>query len=328
MLNVAVIGTGTLGKSHVANFAQIDGCQVRRVYDVVAEAAQECSEQVGAEVASDAKECYADDIDVVVVTTPTSYHAEYCVQAAQAGKHIFCEKPMTRTVEQGEEIMAAVAEAGVTMTVGHVVRLFPEYAQATKMIKSGELGKIGMVRMTRINTMPRGSHSWFQDFEASGGVFLDMSIHDVDWLLWTFGKPERIYMKGLWEHMPKLDYALCTLRFPDGTIAHVEGSWADLGLFRTNFEITGSEGLLAHDSTANVTLTVQKRATEGTGAAEVQVPASPAYKSPYLMEDELFIEALQTGGPPPVSVSEALEAVKVALAGLQSAQTGEVVEYQ
>lgn len=327
MLNVAVIGTGTLGKLHAANFAQIDGCQVKRVYDVLPEAAQECGEQVGAEVATEVQQCYGNDIDVVVVTTPTPDHAKLCMQAAQAGKHIFCEKPLARTVEQGEAILAAVQQAGVTMMVGHVLRLFPEYAKAREMINNGQLGKIGMVRMTRINTMPSG-HSWFQDFAASGGVFLDMSIHDVDWLLWTFGKPERIYMKGLWEHMPKLDYALCTFRFPGGTIAHVEGSWADLGLFRTNFEIAGSEGLLAHDSTANATLTVQKRAAEGAPADEAQVPASPAYKSPYLTEDELFIEALRTGAPLPVTVSEALEAVKVALAALRSARTGEVVEYQ
>ena len=327
MLNVAVVGTGTLGSSHAANFAQIDGCQVKRVYDVLPEASQKCAELVGAEVAGDVAECYGDDIDVVVVTTPTPFHAQYCVQAAQAGKHIFCEKPLARTIEQGEEVITAVEAAGVTMTVGHVLRLFPEYATAHEMIVNGELGNIGMVSMTRINTMP-GGNSWFGDFEASGGVLFDMSIHDIDWLLWTFGKPERIYMKGLCEHMPKLDYALCTLRFPGGTIAHLEGSWADLGLFRTSFEIAGSEGLLSHDSTANVTLTVQKRTTEEAAADEVQVPSSPAYKSQYLIEDELFIEAIRTGGPPPVSVSEALEAIKVAQAALRSAQSGAVVQYQ
>ena len=99
MINVAVIGTGRLGSRHAANFAQIHGCRVKRVYDRVAESAKSCAEPLGAEVASDFGQCLADDIDAVVVVTPTDVHAEYCIKAAQAGKHIFCETPMTRTLQ-------------------------------------------------------------------------------------------------------------------------------------------------------------------------------------------------------------------------------------
>lgn len=323
MINVAVIGTGGLGSRHAANFAQIDGCRVKRVYDIVAENAENCAEPLGAEVASDFDQCLTDDIDAIVVVTPTDVHAQYCIKAAQAGKHIFCEKPMTRTLDEADQVVETVEAAGVKMMVGQVLRFFPEYQTARQMVQEGQLGNVGMIRMARINLMPRG---WFADLQRSGGVILDMIIHDFDWLLWTLGPPERIYARGLYEQLPALDYALCTLRFPSGTVAFVEGSWADAAGFRTSFEITGSGGLLAHESTESTTLVAQRR-----GGDEVDesayLPMTPTAKSPYQIEEELFIAAVENDVEPPVTVQDGHEAVKLALAVLESAQTECVVDY-
>jgi len=175
MINVAVVGTGALGSLHAANFAQIDGCRVKRVYDIVAENAENCAEPLGAEVASDFDQCLADDIDAIAVVTPTDVHAQYCIRAAQAGKHIFCEKPMARTVDEADQVVAAVEAAGVKMMVGHVLRFFPEYQTARQMIQEGQLGNVGMIRMARINLMPG---DWYGDLQRSGGVILDMIIHE------------------------------------------------------------------------------------------------------------------------------------------------------
>ncbi len=323
MISVAVIGTGGLGSRHAANFAQIDGCRVKRVYDIVAENAENCAEPLGAEVASDFDQCLTDDIDAIVVVTPTDVHAEYCIKAAQAGKHIFCEKPMTRTLDEADQVVEIVEAAGVKMMVGQVLRFFPEYQTARQMVQEGQLGHVGMIRMARINLMPGG---WYCDLQRSGGVILDMIIHDFDWLLWTLGPPERIYAQGLYEQLPALDYALCTFRFSQGTIAFVEGSWADATGFRTSFEITGSGGLLAHDSTESTTLVAQRR-----GGDEVDesayLPMTPAAKSPYQIEEELFITAVEDNLEPPVTVQDGREAVKLALAVLESAKTEGVVDY-
>ncbi len=323
MLNIALIGAGTMGQMHAGNYTEIEGCRVAKVYDLVPEAAKTAAADIGAQAVSDVAEAYADDIDIVAVTCPTPHHAEYCCQAADAGKHIFCEKPLSRTIQQGEQIVKAVSDAGVIMMVGHVVRFFPEYATATELVKSGAIGDVGMVRTTRINTMPLGTDGWFQDYEQSGGVTLDMIIHDFDWLLWTFGKPKTVYSRALYQHMPTLDYSLTSIRFESGAIAHVEGSWADLGTFRTSFEIAGSNGLIEHDSTQNATLTVQQRQIEE-GLAGVQVPSSPA-KSPYLIEDELFIEAVAKGNQAPISVDDAFDSLRLALAACESAETDEVI---
>ncbi len=324
MLNIAIAGAGTLGSDHARNFAGIDGCQIVAVYDVVEEAAKRLAAQVGGEPTTDESRLYRDDVDIVVVTTPTIFHADYCIKAAKAGKHIFCEKPLARTLEQGEQIVQAVRKAGVKMMVGHVLRFFPEYVRARELVQNGTIGTVGMVRMSRINTLPGGPGSWFTRYDWSGGVVLDMSIHDLDWLLWTFGPVQRVYAQGLYKRLPNLDYALMSLRFESGAIAHVEGSWADLGAFRQSFEIAGSGGLIEYDSTRTVTLNVQVRGAEGELEA-VQRPSSPAPKSPYLLEDEHFIQCLKQDREPAVTVEDAFESMRLALACLESIEQGKVV---
>lgn len=324
MLNIALIGAGTMGRMHADNFARIEGCRVTSVYDQLPQAARAVADQVGAQAVPDPQGALADDVDVVVVACPTPQHAQYCCMAAEAGKHVFCEKPLARTLDQGERIVEAVGRAGVGMMVGHVVRFFPEYAAATAEVHSGAVGKVGMVRTSRINTLPGGPGSWFRDYQMSGGVTLDMVVHDLDWLLWTFGKATTVCSRSLYRRMPDLDYSLSSIRFAGGAIAHVEGSWADVGAFRTSFEIAGSNGLIEHDSTENSTLLVQRRGSED-GLAATQVPASPS-KSPYLIEAEAFIEAVTTSTAPPVTVEDAFAALELALAACRSAETGETVK--
>ncbi len=326
MLSVAICGAGGLGTRHAENFRAIPETQVTLVYDVVEDAAAALAEKVGARVATEEGELFGDDVDVLVVTTPTPLHSYYTLKAAEAEKHVLCEKPMCRTLEQGEAMLEAVLDSGITFMVGHVLRWFPQYARANALITAGEIGEVGVARTSRINTMPAGSGNWFQDYALSGGCTLDMTIHDFDWLLWTFGPAERVYSVGAQRQMPPLDYGLTTIRFESGAIAHAEGSWADTGAFRTSFDVAGSDGLLRHDSTQMSTLTIQRRAGEE-GRAAVQVPASPAAKSPYMMEDEHFVQCIITGEEPTVTVDEALDAVDLALAALRSNEAGgEVVE--
>ncbi len=326
MLKVAICGAGGLGTRHAENFNAIPETDVTLVHDIVEDAAAELAEKVGARVASEESEVFGEDVDVLVVATPTPDHAYYTIKGAEAGKHVFCEKPMCRTVEQGEEMLDAVLDAGITFMVGHVVRFFPQYARAHALIDTGEIGEVGVARTSRINTMPGGRDNWFQDYALSGGVTLDMTIHDFDWLLWTFGPAERVYSVGAPRQMPLLDYGLTTIRFESGAIAHAEGSWADTGAFRTSFDVAGSGGLLKHDSTQMSTLTIQRRATEA-GQESVQVPSSPAVKSPYMIEDEHFVRCIMTGEEPAITADEALDAVELALAACQSNEAGgEVVE--
>ena len=158
--------------------------------------------------------------DVIDICLPTDVHPEYAHKAIAAGKPLFLEKPIARTIVEAEEIVEAAAKAGVTLMIGHVVRFFPEFALARKMVLEGAVGKPAAIRTRRGGGAPKGSLGWFMDHERSGGVLLDLAIHDFDWLQWTFGKVKFLYSRSLGAQTGQgPDYALTTLTFESGAVA-------------------------------------------------------------------------------------------------------------
>jgi predicted dehydrogenase len=308
-----------MGSRQVVNFSAAGCSRVTRVFDLDAEAARRAASPVDAEVAPSVEACFGDDIDLVVIATPTPDHVPLCLRAMEAGKHVFCEKPLARSLAEGEKAVAAAQREGVKLGVGHVVRFFPAYRTAHDLIQAGGIGRVGMARLSRLNRIPS---AWYADYARSGGVLNDLSLHDLDWLVWTFGMPERVYAQNRRQDLPHLDYGLAVLRFAGGEIAHVEGSWADLTGFSTSFDIAGSGGLLRHDSRQGLSLSMQKRGA--TGAAAV-IPGAPEPRSPYVVQAELFVHSILRDFEPPVSGEEGLASLRVSLACLQSAETGQVV---
>ncbi len=203
------------------------------------------------------------DIDIVDVCLPTPLHVPAALQALGAGKHLLLEKPMARTTADCDQIIAVAERAGTTAMVAQVVRYFPEYANAHRHVKAGAVGTPAVIRAARLGMHPKaGWNNWYADQSASGGVILDLIVHDFDWLLWTFGPVERVFAKGLYknpEYIGLLDYALVTLRHASGALSHVTGSWAHPSGFRTTFEICGDAGMIEHDSAAVAPLAIAQR---------------------------------------------------------------------
>jgi UDP-N-acetylglucosamine 3-dehydrogenase len=269
--------------------------------------------------------------DIIDICTPTPTHRQYVELAVSAGKAIFVEKPLARTIEDCDAIVSAVKNSGVAAMPGHVVRYFPEYLKAKQIIDNGGVGKPATVRTARLAGFPtiNGRENWYANPDKSGGVVLDMILHDFDWLRWTFGPVERVFAKGffgssLYEN--RLDYALVTLRFSSGVVGHVTGSWAHTSGFRTTLEVAGDKGLIDHDSDKSVPLVASLRSTDSS-AAGVAVPESPMrpLDDPYYKELSAFVDSLRNNVPPPISIDEAREAAKIALAALKSIETGRAV---
>ena len=329
---VALIGAGTMGGEHGRQWGAVPGAEVvgvlaksREDAGRVAEASA-CPAFGREEFDALLRQTRPDIVDVCV---PTPLHREYVERAAAAGKAVFVEKPLARTLADCDAIVSAVERAGVPLMAGHVLRFFPEYAAAKRLVDAGGVGTPAAVRTARLAGMPHGWQGWYGDSAQSGGVVLDMIIHDFDWLRWTFGPVERVFAQGLYgrpEHAGKRDYALVTLRHESGVVSHVTGSWAHPGGFRTTLEIAGDAGLIEHDSALSAPLTMaQIKTAEGGGG--VVVPESPlaAGESPYFLELRAFTEALQNGVPPPVTVYDAREAARIALAALESMETGKAM---
>ena len=326
-MRVGIAGAGFMGRTHAAAWAETEA----RIVGITAETpdqARDLADQCGARGYSTLQAMLA-DVDVLDVCTPTHLHEEMVLQAAEAGKHVVCEKPLARTLEQCRAMIAACQKAGVKLLVAHVVRFFPEYSLAKAAVERGEIGRPGVLRLARGSFRPKKPiGNWFLDFEKSGGIMLDLMIHDFDYARWVAGEVESVFARQVtiaWPEAP-VDYGMAILRHRDGALAHITGAWAyPPPVFRTRLEIAGDAGLIEFDSqgTAPVELLLQQ--TGGSGSPDVAVPASVVSESPYTTQIKEFYSGLVHDQPVRVSAVDGQAAVQIALAAIESARLGQAV---
>jgi UDP-N-acetylglucosamine 3-dehydrogenase len=263
----------------------------------------------------------AEEVDVVDVCLPTAYHRDLALEAARAGKHLILEKPIARNLEDAEAIIEAFDGNAQRLFVGHVVRFFPEYVRIKEMIDAGELGTVGVARASRRSPFLTGWNDWYADWRMSGGVLLDLVIHDFDFLRWSLGEVERIYARGvLGREYNRLDYALVTLRFEGGAIAHVEGQWGYPGPFNYSIEVAGSRAMVTADSTEPAPIRLLVGVMDPGESPDVIIG-----KSPFQTELEHFIRCAATGEESIVDARDAYEALRIGLAATESVMTGRPV---
>ena len=181
--------------------------------------------------------------------------------------------------------------------------------------------------MGRCGAFPRGRDGWFADYGKSGGVILDLMLHDIDVLRWCFGEVERIFtMRLALKKDAQRDYAIIVARMKSGAIAHLEGSWAEAaGIFYFYYEVAGSKGLVEFDSRLEPTVSVQKKSVEKVSGPGVIVPQSPTVASPYEQEMWSFLECIAKGKKPVVSLEDGLAALRIAHAAIESAEQNRAV---
>ncbi|MDX9971471.1 MAG: Gfo/Idh/MocA family oxidoreductase [FCB group bacterium] len=322
-MNVGIIGCGNIGQVHAQMLTNC-GLKLVACADTNAKKAKAMAAQYGAKVERDgASLVKRADIDIVAVTTPTPTHSQYVILAAQAGKHVFCEKPFGRNLEDCRKAIAAAKKAGVKLFVAHVLRYFQEFEAIRQQVEAGKVGKPGFVKTYRGGVYPHGENEWFADYAQSGGITFDCSIHDFDWIRYVFGDAERVFCQNLRERNATfMDYSLVTFRMKSGVIASTTGTWAHPSGFRVKVEVCGDNGMLTFDS-ADTPVSVMKKEVPGRPA--VIVPGSPVDKSPYQLEWEDFIAWIEGKSEPRVTAEDGLEAVRMATAALESAEKGRPV---
>ncbi len=326
-MRVGIIGAGFMGSTHAAAWAETPA----QIAGIVAE-----SEAAAADLAAryqtrvyPSLAAILPDVDVVDICTPTHLHAEMALAAAAAGKQIVCEKPLARTVEQGQAMIAACRAAGVKLLVAHVVRFFPEYALARAQVVAGQIGRPGVVRLARGSFRPKKPlGNWFLDEAKSGGLILDLMIHDFDYARWVAGEVESVFARSVGTQHPHapIDYGLAILRHQGGALSHVAGAWAyPPPTFRTGLEIAGDGGLIEFDSAATAPIELLLRAADEGDAPDVGLPSSPVRESPYTAQIKEFYAALAGDAPVRVTAEDGLAALQIALAAAESARSGQPV---
>ncbi len=315
-MKIGIVGTGSMGRTHAAGWmetpATIGGFVSKTTTHV-----QSLAKQYGAQAYPDFEAMLA-DVDVVDICTPTHLHYAQVLQAAAAGKHVVCEKPLARTVSQGREMIAACRDAGVKLLVAHVVRFFPEYVRAKEIVAAGDIGQPAVLRLSRGTFRPQKvTDNWFTNPEKSGGVMLDLMIHDFDYARWVAGDVVQVYAKNA-----SVEHGLVILTHKDGALSHIEGSWAyPPPHFHTRFEIAGSDGWLAFDAEKNTAISLNVRQPQN-NAPDVPAPGILLDENPYTTQIKAFYRALADDAPVPVSAADGLAALQISLAAIESARSG------
>ena len=325
-MKIGIVGSGFMGSTHAAAWGKLP-VDLVGVCSANPERAAALTQECGGKPYSSLDGLLA-DVDVIDICTPTHLHYPMVLQAAAAGKHIVCEKPLSRTSAQGREMIRVCAEVGVQLLVAHVLRFSPEYVRAKAVVDRGDIGRVAVQRFTRHSALPNwATDNWLADLDKSGGMLLDLMIHDFDYARWVAGDVESVFAKSLRGQFPdsRVDYALVMLRHTNGAITHVEGGWTyKPGMFRTGFEIAGDAGLIEHPADGSTPIGLYMKAAGA--ASDAPVPTSPLAEDPYLTQIRHFYEVLKDGGEARVTGADGLAAVQIGLAAIESVRHGRRVQ--
>ncbi|KSU80334.1 Predicted dehydrogenase [Fictibacillus enclensis] len=303
-MKVVILGYGFIGNIHLSAYQKMNDVEVAGIYSTTKTGRIE-----GIPVYNDLDECL-EQADVVDICLPTFMHREVFEKAVAKDKHIFLEKPMAHTEEDCRFMLEQEQRSDVKVMVGQVLRYFPEYRQLKKNI---DPEKPASSLLSRRSQLPVSAKNWSLERKNSGGVILDLLLHDIDFARWAFGPVTRIFAQSDTEHY----YALLTLRHENGSITRLEGSWRYDGGFVQEAEIAQENELFTYNSQDVLPLQVHKNISASKDSTEI--PAVLLRDDPWYLELREFIDAIRNDRPVPITLKDAYESTRVALLAMQSA---------
>ncbi|MCF8566695.1 Gfo/Idh/MocA family oxidoreductase [Alicyclobacillus tolerans] len=326
MVRVGLLGSGFMGETHASAYRNMTDVELVGVYTRNADKGREFAGRFGTSFFPDAQTLYA-QVDVVDICLPTYLHEQYCVEAARAGKHILCEKPIALTRDSLDRIGAAVQETGVIFMAAQVLRFWPEYQELKRQVQSGQIGEVLEISMQRLAQAPSWS-AWFKDPERSGGALFDLHIHDLDMARHLLGPIATVYAVGVnqagaWNHV------VTTLTAQSGAKAVCEGSF----LLPSGYPFTMSARLLGTSAAAEFVL---KAGVNLENRSEAKNELMVYHNGPelwtstgadaYEQEIRYFISCVVKGESASiVPFSEVVDVLDIVLAAKRSLETGQVV---
>lgn len=317
-LNIGIIGAGRIGKVHLKSITySIPEAKVLGITDVYKDALPALAKEYGIEKIYDSYEdMLADkDIDAVLVCSSTDTHADISIAAAKAGKHIFCEKPVDLTPEKVRAVIKAAQDANVKLQVGFNRRFDHNFKKIRSLINEGKLGNLELVKITSRDPEPPSA----EYAAVSGGMFIDMTIHDFDMASYIAGSEiEEVYANGVCLVDPAIgkagdiDTAIINLKFKNGAIGVIDNSRRAAYGYDQRVEAFGALGAASaeNDTETNVTLST----ADGIVTDKPLYFFLERYMQSFRDEMKDFIDAIENDKPTPTTGEDGLNAIKVALA--------------
>jgi len=322
VIKVGVIGAGRIGKIHAENLAtRIPGVEVVAIADPNVAAAKELAEKLHVSAYSEDYRKILDDksIEAVLICSSTDTHARFMTEAAEAGKHIFCEKPVDHSLEKIDAALAAVKKAGVKCQIGFNRRFDPNFKKVRQMVNEGKVGEVQILRITSRDPAPPP----VSYVKVSGGMFLDMTIHDFDMARYLSGSEVvEVYAAGAVMVDPgigeagDIDTAVITLKFANGSIGTIDNSRKAIYGYDQRVEVFGSKGMVAvANNTANSSVYSSE---DGVVSEKPLYFFLERYMDSFIAELSDFIDAVRDDKPTPVTALDGRKPVVIAMAANKS----------
>jgi myo-inositol 2-dehydrogenase/D-chiro-inositol 1-dehydrogenase len=322
-VRLGLIGIGRIGKIHAENSARrVPGARLEGIADIVLQQEQESwAKALGVRLLSrDPQDILRDPaIDGVVICSATDTHADLIIAAASAGKHIFCEKPIDRSVSRVKAALAAVKEAGLTLQIGFNRRFDHNFTRIRELIQAGDLGTVQLIKITSRDPAPPPP----EYVAGSGGIFMDMMIHDFDMARFQAGSEiTQVYAAGAVLIDPEIgragdvDTAVVTLTFANGALGVIDNSRKAVYGYDQRLEVFGSKGVaIAENDLPN---RVQVSTAAGVTGEKPLYFFLERYREAYIAELASFVDAVLHHTPAKVSGQDGLENMYAALAAGKS----------
>ena len=316
-IKCGVIGLGRIGKIHLENLVKkINGVQVLAAADVMSEGRALASNLEIKEVYEHANEIIDHpEIEAVIICSPTDTHAEYVKQSARQGKAIFCEKPLDLSIETVLEVLEVVRETGVPMMVGFNRRFDANFSKIKELVASKKVGQPHILKITSRDPNPPP----ISYIKVSGGMFLDMTIHDFDMARYVMGSEvTEVYTKATVLIDPEIgmagdvDTAIITLTFENGAIGVIDNSRSAAYGYDQRIELFGSKGMVNVDN--NQPDNHKYYSKENVSQSLPLNFFMDRYIDAYHREMQAFIDAIRQEEPMPVSGKDGLMSIAIGLA--------------
>lgn len=316
-LNVGIIGAGRIGQVHAKSITyHIPQAKIVAISDIYYEGAEKVAESLGI---PNAYEDYHEilnnpEIDAVLICSSTDTHADIAVEAAEAGKHIFCEKPVDLTVAKIKKVIAAVEKAGVKLQIGFNRRYDHNFAEIKRLANDGKLGKLQTIKITSRDPEPPS----IDYVKVSGGIFLDMTVHDFDMARFIGGEVEEVYANAAVTvddaigEAGDVDTALIALKFKNGAIGVIDNCRKACYGYDQRLEVfgTGGQASAANDTPTNVSYINEN----GNMTDKPLYFFLERYMQSFTDEMTEFINAVQNDELTKTTVNDGLEALRLGLA--------------
>ena len=322
-MKVAIAGLGRIGKIHLNNLCRnIEGIEVVAAMDILEESSGIAEEYGIKRFFRNFDEMIEnDEFDALVICSPTDLHAVHVIKAARAGKHIFCEKPLDLSLDRVQEVLKVVEECDIKLMLGFNRRFDPEFLKIRKMVLNDSVGDPQIIKITSRDPGPPP----ISYIKVSGGIFLDMAIHDFDMARYISGKEVReVYTAGAVKvdqeigNAGDFDTAVTTLIFEDDTLAVIDNSRKAAYGYDQRLEVFGSKGMVnAENNFPNNHRLFTEKGMSGDLPLHFFLER---YKESYQEEMRQFIEALRTDHEMPVGAKDGLMSIVIGLAATKSAR--------